>query len=573
VLAAIGWMGFRAFQLQRGAESARQDLKQLEASVRASDFAAAHVHLADADRHAATARSAAHDPLWRLAAKVPKIGVTFQVTTGVADAVSDTTRLALPGVLSAAEAVDPQTTVHRTTVNLAPFRKVAGQLTSSAAVMNQVVARLDALPSNALGPVGKARRVLLDQLRPLSESVTSASVGARVLPQMLGANGTKRYFVAAQNSAEQRASGGLIGAFAIFTARNGTVTLERTGVNDDLKNLDRPALDLGADFKERYGRLSADRLWVNLGLSPDFPTTAKTVKALWDQTEPEKVDGVLAIDPVGLSYLLEATGPVRMGDGVVLTSANVVQETLSGYYYRFQGPTQAPRNEYLKQTIRRSYDKVLDGGVPARKMLERVGRAVREGHIQLYAADAGIQRELSRTRITGALPQDAVGFLQVVTQNTAGNKLDYYLRRTIRYDGRITGRSVDVGKGPQPEEEGVVTITLRNLAPPSGLPQYVSVRSDKLPGQKYTVGQNRVWVSVYLGAGGQLEAATVDGVSREMTSQVEKGLSVFSTEVTIDPGGSATLRLHVFQPVQLGRELLYRAQPMAFPETVVAVRR
>ncbi|MCW2543234.1 MAG: hypothetical protein JWM40_786 [Frankiales bacterium] len=573
MLAVVGWGGFRAYQLRQAARDVRIGVQQVNDHIRASQYPAARASLQNASRASERAQAAAHDPLWRLAAHVPLVGHTFVVATGMTDAMVTLTHEVLPGIAQAAEVVDPHKTVHGTTVTLAPFRQVAGPLTTSAQTMAQVLAQVRALPADAKWPVGPARTQLIDQLTPFSESVSAVAVGARVLPTMLGGDRPKHYFVAVQNSAEMRGTGGLFGAFGIFGATNGKVTLDRTGTDQELKNVAQPVVDLGADYTARYSRLAADRLWPNINLSPDFPSVGRTVEALWKQTETQPIDGVVAVDPVGLSYLLTATGPVTMPDRTTITAGNAVQRTLSEFYQRFQGP-QAPRNEYMKETMRQAFTLTERGKANPATLLERLGRAVLEGHLQVYSDDPAIQAELARTRIVGALPTEAKGFLQVVTQNTGGNKLDYYVRRKISYVGRLTGRAVDVGRGPEPEEEGVITIVLTNNAPRSGLPAYVSLRQDLAPGTPFPLGQDKLWVSVYIGAGGQLAGAEVDGDARNLTSEVEQGLSVFSTEVTVDPaGGTTTLQLHVFQPVVPGQHLIYRVQPLAFPEKVTAVRR
>ncbi len=58
---------------------------------------------------------------------------------------------------------------------------------------------------------------------------------ARVVPAMLGAGGqTRRYFVAFQTPAEQRANGGIIGSFAVVSFTDGRLHLDRTGRDSDL---------------------------------------------------------------------------------------------------------------------------------------------------------------------------------------------------------------------------------------------------------------------------------------------------------------------------------------------------
>ena len=48
------------------------------------------------------------------------------------------------------------------------------------------------------------------------------------------------------------------------------------------------------------------------GWTADFPRAAELWQAHWDRrvTPDLPIDGVVALDPVGISYLLEGTGPV-----------------------------------------------------------------------------------------------------------------------------------------------------------------------------------------------------------------------------------------------------------------------
>jgi hypothetical protein len=162
---------------------------------------------------------------------------------------------------------------------------------------------------------------------------------------------------------------------------------------------------------------------------------------------------------------------------------------------------------------------------------------------------------LATTRIAGRLPRGAGHYLKVVTQNLAGNKLDYYVRRSIHY---AEGKPVASGA-----IEGTLTVKLNNTAPISGLPRYVRTRSDHPAGNHHPDGQDRLWVSVYLGKGAGLLAASVDGARRLMTSETEQGLSVFSTFVDVDPQGQVTLSLKVRQVGVASQPLTYSAQPLA----------
>ncbi len=68
---------------------------------------------------------------------------------------------------------------------------------------------------------------------------------------------------------------------------------------------------------------------------------------MWAEQTGTNVDGVIAIDPVALSYILGAVGPITMPDGEVVSRDNVVELTESTAYLRF--PTdQVARKQYLQ---------------------------------------------------------------------------------------------------------------------------------------------------------------------------------------------------------------------------------
>ncbi len=66
---------------------------------------------------------------------------------------------------------------------------------------------------------------------------------------------------------------------------------------------------------------------------------------MWQQQSGTTVDGVIANDPVALSFIL---GAVTMPDGEVVTNDNVVELTESTAYIRFAADNNA-RKQYLKE--------------------------------------------------------------------------------------------------------------------------------------------------------------------------------------------------------------------------------
>src|SRR5690606_9867888 len=62
-----------------------------------------------------------------------------------------------------------------------------------------------------------------------------------------------------------------------------------------------------AIYGDKVGRYIQDTT-----LPPDFTETADIVRAFWAEAFGTPVDAVVSFDPVALSYLLEATGPVTI---------------------------------------------------------------------------------------------------------------------------------------------------------------------------------------------------------------------------------------------------------------------
>jgi hypothetical protein len=309
-------------------------------------------------------------------------------------------------------------------------------------------------------------------------------------------------------------------------------------------------------------------VWRSANLTADTPTAGRILAALWHQQFGQQLDGVLFVDPVALSDLLRATGPLRLDDGTRLTSHNAVQLLLVDVYRRFATIGDAQRNVYLTAAIREVVGRLRQPGLSAGKLIQSVSSAVSQGHLQVWSAHPALQRQLVSSRVGGALRADGP-FLEVVTQDVGGSKLAAYLHREVTYDGVPTGVAMDLGQGGRLEEDAEVRVVLRNEAP-AGLPAYVTARPDD---PRAPLGQAKYWVSVYLGPGGSVLDATLDGRAISLESATERGLPVFSAFVTIDRGSARTLDLHVRQASLPGQAMTYRQQPLIRPDVVTVRRR
>jgi hypothetical protein len=519
------------------------------------------------------AESRTSDPVWRLWQHAPVVGASLRLTGGIAHQAHVLSRDVLPPLVAVAQDV-PTLRAKDGTVDLAPLARQRAALQHATTVLSTARSVLRAYRSSWLSPLQDGRvRLLreLDRLQGRLDGVVAASVAG---PGMIGSDGPRRYLIAVQNNAEARAGGGIVSAYGVLQITRGRASLERFGADTDLRPVSAPVVDLGAEWSRRYARLGAGQDWREVTATPDFPTAATVMLALWSATHAgDKLDGVLSIDPVGLADVLRATGPVLIPAGRQLTADSFVPFTLSEVYGLY--PDKDQRSAVLTAAAKSVFEALVSGaGTPAR-LAERLGHAALQRHLQVFSAHPVEERALGGTSVAGALPRAAAPLLSVITQDAGASKLSYYLRREITYDGALSTERQDFGdgRGPVPQELATVTVKLTNTAPASGLPPYVTLREDAARPARRPAGQINVSFSLYLGRLGQLDEVKRDGQRIAMNSETELGLSVFTAALTLDPGQSSTFVLRVRQPTRPGSSLVVVPQPVVFPDRFLVRQR
>ncbi|MCF1506621.1 DUF4012 domain-containing protein [Streptomyces glomeratus] len=516
-----------------------------------------------ATAHAARAHRLTSGAVWYTAALLPWAGDPVATVRGAADAADRLTGEVLSPLASALPAAAPDGRGGGMAAALMALRQHAPQLASAARVTAEVRADVHRLPGTTWLPAAdRARAGLARQLDRLAPMTTDVSVAARVLPPMLGVDGERRYFLAFQNIAEARGTGGVPGAFAVLRADRGRLSFERFGNNTEMEaakaDLDRRDLQaLGAEFTARYRDAAPTRVWANSNISPHFPYAGRIWAAAWRKRTGERVDGAIAVDPVTLSRFLEVTGPVRMTDGTELTAANVVDLTERTSYARFGDVTR--RKAFFVEAARAAAGRLMAAADDSRmlpRLLVAVYHAQRDGRLKVWSAHPQEQRILEPRPYAGALPDAPGPFAGLVVNNAAGGKLDYYLDRSLVWEAEGDGCS----GGGRPV---TVTVTLANRAPASGLPGYVTLRADAPP-YRTRPGDNRLLVSYYAGADASLTGATLDGRSAQVAADVERGHSVFTLDLELPAGSRRTLVLHLLEPHADRTPTLLR-QPLVTP--------
>lgn len=541
ILLGTAWVGWRTYNAYTHLQAASSDVAQLQDQLKdittADPNAIAGV-VGDMQAEAASARSAVDDPIFRAAGVLPFVGGNLDAIREVTLTVDSLASDVMPSLVEIARTLQPSELSPKDgTIDLAPIESISPLLQNADVAVNEARQQLEAIDQGALvQPVGDAVRTLTGKLDDAAAITGPGARTARLLPPMLGSAGQRTYLVVFQNPAEVRATGGIFGSFALVTADNGKVTIVDQGsASRDLGYFDPPVGEVGGNELALYGNLM-NRYPQDVNFTPDFPTAASLFAQMYQVRTGKSVDGVVAIDPIALSYMLKGSPGVDIGNGLTMTSDNLVKTLLSEAYQQFDGVNQSERDDFLDNATNKVFANVMSGQADSKAIIDGLRKASGERRILIYSANGDEQADIAKTGLAGSLTSDpaqpSVGIF--MNDGTAG-KLDYYLKNEVHItegECRADGR-----------RELNVKIVMNFDAPTDGLPEYVTQAA---PGQPSTLKTNLL---AFAPAGGGVLSAERDGVplgiargedhSREVGTATIELLPQTSTEIDFTMVGPA----------------------------------
>lgn len=450
------------------------------------------------------------------------------------------------------------------TLDLAPFAAAEGPARRLQAELDQAQKSLAETPSDFLLPsVANARSKGISTLADAKAEADIAAGAAFLIPRLFGSDGPRNWIIGAENNAELRGRGGYVGSLGTLSAANGELKLAQFQPTSGLPSLPQdPTLGgtVDSEYFEQYLDLGGTVAWQNLLMSPDFPTGADLMLANLQKVANMPADGLIALDPVALSYLLRATGPVDVpGIPEKLTSDNIVEWSLNKIYFFAEGE-QDERKELLSVIASTVWGRLLtDPNLNAREVARALGQAFSERHLVIYSAHEDEQKVIEQLGIGGTVEQTGDDYLLLVGQNVAENKMDYYLSRDINYAGVL----LDDGS-MQVEVKTTVTHTA-----PAGtaFPEVVAGNRPDLP-----AGSARNYVSLFVPANAQLQEVLKGGTAtRDFDNSVEQDKRRLSTDVEVAPGESQSVTYRYRIPDALfegGYFLTVQNQATVRPDTL-----
>lgn len=443
--AVTGIIAYQALTVKGQLESALALIPEMRSQLEDGEQPAARDTLNSINGQVSAARSTATGPLWKLASQIPLVGPNFAAVSEVAVSAEDITSQAVAPLLTRYDSLNWRSiSPIDGVIDVSQLEESAPAILQSATTVRQSYDRMASIDlSTLLHQVADPIHSATDQLHAASQTLETAASAAQLLPTMLGIDSPKTYLVLVQNSAETRATGGIPGALATLKVDRGRITLGEQSSAGALGPF-TPSVAVDAEqvvlYTERLGTQMQ-----NVNLTPDFPTSAATAKQMWETRNGDNsLDGVLAIDPIVLSNLLEATGPVSLTEPSILatiektdlpsslTSQNVVPTLLSDAYREIESP--AAQDAYFAAVASEVFASFTAGQGEGEQLLRALVDSVQENRVFVWSSHSQEQELLAKTPLGGSVEGGVAGGTSfgVYFNDGTGAKMDFYMTRNVQ---------------------------------------------------------------------------------------------------------------------------------------------
>lgn len=465
------------------------------------------------------------------------------------------------------EVVSPLATIELSTlkqpggINLAALEDAAGLVVPAFEATGRIAGDMRAVNRDGLiGQVDDGVTQLIDAAEELEGILEPASSALQVMPGVLGADGPRSYLLLFQNNAESRGTGGNPAAVMRITFTDGRISIEEQASSSDFRN-GRPDPIVEIDdasvalFDTKLARYVQD-----ITLTPDFTDTSRIAQAYWAETFGTPVDGVISFDPVALSYLLAATGPIDLPTGQSLTADNAAPLLLNEVYGLF--PVPAEQDDFFAGVAGLVFEALVSGDADMQALLPPLARSLDEGRLIFAPNDPAVAELIADTRLAGMLPADnsEQTALAVLINDVTEGKMNYYMQVDI--DASSTQCTA-------PESpEFAMTSTITNTLQPdqvAELPSYIS------PARFFDKGAIATDLVLYGPVGASFDSVTVDGSATPVAVETEHlGRPAVRLSILNQPGETRVVTARFTGGEAEFGPLEVRHTPLVQPSTVTA---
>ncbi len=499
------YVGNRALIAKDALTSAQGQLTSFKSVIGQPNAPSTTQLYAQLQANTAKAAKQVDDPVWSLYEQIPVVGPNLKAFRQTAVLIDDLVQNGIGPISRAANGISVNSLKPTNgRIDIAPLKTLTPafiHLDDAITVADQQASQIDTknVLTQLKGPIGKVQS-LLTQYAPMIHELRKVMP---VLYPAMGGDGARHYLLIFQNNAEERASGGNPASMAMLVVNDGKIQLGEQGSSSSFPRPYKvppytPTGPGNGDWHAIYSDYTSTYV-TNITMTPDFPTTAKMVRAMWRGQFGGKVDGVISFDPVALSYLLQATGPITLGDGTQIDSTNAVSFLLNGVYKKYPDPT--TQDIVFASAAKAVFSAVTHGQGSVSKYVAQLTPMIAEQRLKMWSVRSDEEKLLADSPIGNMLPKDnsKATVLGVYNNDDATSKMSYYMNEAVQVDTNTCTATPTY----------TVTAKVTNILPLSqiySLPAYVKANQARIP-----LGGDRQWVQLYGPVGAQLTAAYIDG--------------------------------------------------------------
>jgi hypothetical protein len=435
-------------------------------------------------------------------------------------------------------------------VNLKELRALVPgveRLRDALAAAEEEVSSLGSVPF-----VTKAEELKLDLLGEIRESrilSERALAGLNFIPAFLGGTEAKNYLLLFSDSGYLRGTGGAYFAYAEFSVKNGKLGLVNQGPIIDLDRYRNEDVEIpkGNWYLQPKTNISPVAVRMNnLNWDPHFPHTAPVAAEIYKtrtagkeingviDPDGREVDGVFQIDITGVSYLVDAIGPIDVDSWPdAIGGGNLERVALIDSYVEFSaggddasdsGKLRKAFNEDLVEATWRSLQDPKD----LIRTVFQLSRALAERHMQVWVRGAKQQAFFEDLGWAGAIKDDPGDYVYVVDQNLGDDTLDVFASERVDYDVVV-----------QEDGDLDVTATVKTTNFVDETLPYPILDDNSKPYKK-------TYVNFYAPENAELHSVTfrdrfVERPAHTIPAQKEQGRIVFSAKMNVKPQETASL--------------------------------
>lgn len=530
VLVAFGVSGFMLFNSAKTVKSQAKETVEivggLKDKVTSGDFSTLPDDAKKIDELCSSMKKETSSPVWTMASFIPVYGGDINAARTMVDALSDVSGGALVPMADNLAQATPGKLFQDGTINVSALQAVADSLSDSSKAFKSANKKVQGIGDTHIAQVTELVDKAKDGFATLDGVVDAAEKVAPVLPQMLGANGqTRHYLVLAMSNVEIRACGGFPGSRGVMSVTDGKLELGDFVKVDMMKEplSPLPITDEEANlFTTGWGLTGFNTLGYTMGdvtMTPDYPRAAQLASDMQKAIVGDDIDGVFAVDPVFLQYMLGIVGGTQLPDGTVVDGSNAAKVLLHDIYWNYPVEEQ---DAIFAAVAGSAFNKIVDelGSSDITKIAAAIEKGASEGRILMYSRNDDEEKAAKALGISGALQTDTseAPILGVYVNNYSYSKMDWFLDKRVTIDS-----SVENADGSTTYR---VTTTLKNTMTPqekAEMPGYFQGHN----GISQDIDDEVLRLYLYAPAGGSISDIKTSGSgSIEMNEATHDGLKV-----------------------------------------------